>query len=30
MKAPQQSKIAFDFERRCFSWELSGVPSATP
>jgi predicted aspartyl protease len=29
MKAPQQSKIAFDFERRCFSWELSGVAPAT-
>jgi predicted aspartyl protease len=26
MKAPQQSKIAFDFESRSFSWELSGVP----
>jgi predicted aspartyl protease len=34
MKAPQQSKIAFDFERRRFSWDLSGaapgvVPAAT-
>jgi predicted aspartyl protease len=26
MRAPQQSKIAFDFERRRISWELSGVP----
>jgi hypothetical protein len=25
MKAPQQSKVAFDFERRRFSWDLSGV-----
>jgi predicted aspartyl protease len=25
MKAPQQSKIAFDFERRRFSWDLPGV-----
>jgi predicted aspartyl protease len=30
MKGPQLAKVAFDFERRSFSWELSGVPSATP
>jgi predicted aspartyl protease len=31
MKAPQQSKIAFDFERRRFSWDLSGVaPGVVP
>jgi predicted aspartyl protease len=30
MKGAQLSKVAFDFERRSFSWELSGVPSATP
>jgi hypothetical protein len=30
MKAPQRSKIPFDFERRRFSWDLSGVgPAAT-
>jgi hypothetical protein len=30
MKAPQQSKIAFDFERRRFSWDLSEVPARPP
>src|SRR3984957_7717690 len=31
MKTPQQSKVAFDFERRRFSWDLSGVgPGAAP
>jgi predicted aspartyl protease len=30
MKGAQLSKVAFDFERRSFSWELSGVHSATP
>jgi predicted aspartyl protease len=31
MKAPQQSKIAFDFERRRFWWDLSGVaPGVVP
>jgi hypothetical protein len=31
MKAPQQSKIAFDFERRRFSWDLSEVgPGVAP
>ncbi len=30
MKAPQQSKIAFDFERRRVSWELSGVSARLP
>jgi predicted aspartyl protease len=30
MKATQQSKIAFDFERRRFSWELSGLPRRLP
>jgi predicted aspartyl protease len=30
MKGPQLAKVAFDFERHSFSWELSGVPSATP
>ncbi len=29
MKGAQLSKIAFDFERRSFSWELSGVAPAT-
>jgi predicted aspartyl protease len=28
MKAPQQSKVAFDFERRRFCWELSGTTVA--
>lgn len=28
MKAPQQSKVAFDFERRRFCWELSGTAVA--
>jgi hypothetical protein len=31
MKTPLQSKIAFDFERHRFSWELSGVaPGVAP
>jgi len=29
MKGAQLSKIAFDFERRSFSWELSGAAPAT-
>jgi hypothetical protein len=31
MKAPQQSKIAFDFEGRMFWWDLTGVaPGVVP
>jgi predicted aspartyl protease len=31
VKAPQKSKVAFDFERRSFWWELSGVaPAVAP
>jgi predicted aspartyl protease len=30
MKGAQLSKIAFDFERRSFSWEMSGAPVQSP
>jgi hypothetical protein len=30
MKGPQLAKVAFDFERHRFSWELSGVPVRSP